>query len=189
MNPPHNVKPNNRSPLASIVGYCGIVPKLAASVFLADGARVIGNVSLQHNCSVWFNAVVRGDVNSIVIGANTNIQDNAIVHGTYGKFSTTIGKNVSIGHLAIVHGCIVEEGCLIGMGATIMDGAVVGKESIIGAGSIVTQGLKIPPRSLALGAPAKVIRQVTDKEYESILATTYRYIEYANGYNFNSGVA
>jgi gamma-carbonic anhydrase len=176
----------NRSPLATIVSYNGILPKLAESVFLACGARVIGDVVMEENCSVWFNTVVRGDVHSIYIGENTNIQDNAIIHCTFQKFPTKIGKNVSIGHLATIHGCTVENGCLIGMGAIIMDDAVIGEESIVGAGSIVTQGIKIPPRSLVIGSPAKVIRQVTDKEYEAILATTFRYLEYSKGYNYSA---
>jgi carbonic anhydrase/acetyltransferase-like protein (isoleucine patch superfamily) len=178
-----HLKPN-RSSLASLVSYHNIFPKIADSVFLADGARIIGDVTMEDNCSVWFNAVVRGDVHSIYVGENTNIQDNALIHCTFKKFPTKIGKNVSIGHLAIVHGCTIENGCLIGMGAIIMDDAVIGEGSIVGAGSIVTQGVKIPPRSLVVGSPAKVIRQVTDKESEGVLATTFRYLEYAKGYNF-----
>lgn len=174
----------NRSPHATIVPYKGIFPKLPDSVFLADGARIIGDVIIGDNCSIWFNAVVRGDVHSIRIGENTNIQDNAIIHCTFEKFPTKIGNHVSIGHLATVHGCTVENNCLIGMGAIIMDDALVGEGSIVGAGSIVTQGIKIPPRSLVIGSPAKIIRAVTDKEYESVLATTFRYLEYAKGYDY-----
>ncbi|APJ05065.1 gamma carbonic anhydrase family protein [Silvanigrella aquatica] len=170
-----------------MVPYKEISPKLDNSVFLADGARVVGDVVMEKNGSVWFNAVVRGDVHSIYIGENTNIQDNALIHCTFKKFPTKIGKNVSIGHLAIVHGCTIENGCLIGMGAIIMDDAVIGEDSIVGAGSIVTQGVKIPPRSLVIGSPAKVIRQVTDKEVEGILATTLRYLEYAKGFDFTVG--
>ncbi len=178
----------NRSPHATITSYNGILPKLAESVFLADGARVIGDVIIENNCSVWFNAVVRGDVHSIYIGENTNIQDNAVIHCTFQKFPTKIGKNVSIGHLATIHGCTVENGCLIGMGAIIMDDAVIGEGSIVGAGSIVTQGIIIPPRSLVIGSPAKVIRQVTDKEYEGVLATTFRYLEYSKGYDYSASI-
>ena len=176
----------NRSPQSTIIGYNGVLPKINDSVFLACGARIVGDVIIENNCSVWFNAVVRGDVHSIYVGENTNIQDNAIIHCTFQKFPTKIGKNVSIGHLATVHGCTIENGCLIGMGAIIMDDAVIGEESIVGAGSIVTQGVKIPRRSLVIGSPAKVIRQVTEKEYEGVIATTFRYLEYAKGYNYTS---
>ena len=175
----------NRSPHATITSFQGIYPKLTNSVFLADGARIVGDVIIENNCSIWFNAIVRGDVNRIFIGENTNIQDNAVVHCSFQKFATHIAKNVSVGHLATIHGCKIESGCLIGMGAIIMDGALIGKESIVGAGAIVTQGVIIPPRSLVLGSPAKVIRCVTDKEYEGVIATTIRYLEYAKGYNFS----
>lgn len=175
----------NRSPHASIVAYNGILPKIADTVFLADGARIAGDVTLEANCSVWFNAIVRGDVHSIFVGENTNIQDNAVIHCTFQKFPTYIAKNVSIGHLATIHGCTIEQGCLIGMGAIIMDDAVIGAESIVGAGAIVTQGVKIPPRSLVIGSPAKVVRQVTDKEFANIYATTMRYLEYAKGYDYS----
>lgn len=175
----------NRSPNSTVTAYKGIIPKLPESVFLADGARVVGDVTFGENCSVWFNAVVRGDVHFVKIGENTNIQDGAVIHCTFQKYPTTIGKNVSIAHLAIVHGCTVEEGCLIGMRAVVMDGAVIGAESIIGAGSLVTQGTIIPARSLVIGSPAKVIRQVSDKEYDGVIATTLRYLEYAKGYDYS----
>lgn len=173
-----------RSGLASVVRYQEMQPTLEEGVFLADGARVIGDVVLGKKCSVWFNAVVRGDVNKVVVGENTNIQDGAIVHCTFKKFSTTIGKNVSIAHLAMVHGCVIEDDCLIGMQAIVMDGAVVGKGSIVGAGAIVTQGTIIPPGSLVLGAPAKVARAVKPEELAGVLATTERYLDYCKGYDF-----
>lgn len=178
-------KKPNRSPHATVTSYRGIKPKIAESVFLADGARIIGDVIIEENSSIWFNTVVRGDVHKIFIGENTNIQDNAVIHCTFQKFSTHIGKNVSIAHLAIIHGCTIEQDCLIGMGAIVMDGAVVGAGSIVGAGAVVTQGVVIPPRSLVLGSPAKVIRQVSDKEYEGVTATTLRYLEYAKGYDYS----
>jgi len=175
----------NKSPRASIITYNGVSPKIPDSVFLADGARIIGDVEFQENCGVWFNAVVRGDVHAIRVGKNTNIQDGAVIHCTFQKFPTHIGNHVSIAHLALVHGCTIEDGCLIGMGAIVMDGASVGKESIVGAGALVTQGIKIPARSLVLGSPAKVIRSVFDEGYAGILATTLRYLEYAKGYRFD----
>lgn len=173
-----------RSPLASVVAYQGIRPTLHETVFLADGARVIGDVVMGKNCSVWFNTVVRGDVNKITVGEETNIQDGAIVHCTYEKHSTHIGNRVSIAHLAMIHGCVIEDDCLIGMQAIVMDGAVVGRGSIVGAGAVVTQGTIIPPRSLVLGAPARIVRQIKDDELTSVLATCHRYIEYTKGYEF-----
>jgi carbonic anhydrase/acetyltransferase-like protein (isoleucine patch superfamily) len=177
-------KPPHRSSLSSICAYRGSLPKLHESVFLADGARVIGDVEMGKGCSVWFNTVVRGDVHRIVVGEQTNIQDGAIIHCTFQKHSTTIGSRVSIAHLAMIHGCIIEDECLIGMQAIVMDGAVVGRGSIVGAGAVVTQGMQIPPGSLVLGAPAKVVRQVKPEELAGVLATCDRYIEYTKGYHF-----
>ncbi|MEY4065587.1 MAG: hypothetical protein RIR26_1795 [Pseudomonadota bacterium] len=174
----------HRSPLASVCAYQGRKPQMHESVFLADGARVIGDVTLGKDCSIWFNTVVRGDVHRIVVGEETNIQDGAVVHCTYQKHATTIGRRVSIAHLAMIHGCTIEDECLIGMQAIVMDGAVVGRGSIVGAGAVVTQGMQIPPGSLVLGAPAKVVRQVKPEELASVLATCDRYIEYTKGYQF-----
>jgi carbonic anhydrase/acetyltransferase-like protein (isoleucine patch superfamily) len=145
---------------------------------------VIGDVTLGENVSVWFNAIVRGDVHSIKIGDNTNIQDGACIHCTFQKNPTVIGKNVSIAHLAVIHGCVIEDNCLIGMGALVMDKAVIGEGCLVGAGAVVTPGTVIPPRSLVVGSPAKVVRQVTEAEYESFNATTQRYLEYTKGYDF-----
>lgn len=177
-------KCKHRSVQASVTAYQEIWPKLDGTVFLADGARVIGDVEIGKNSSIWFNTVVRGDVHKIVIGDETNIQDGAVIHCTFKRFSTTIGSRVSIAHLAMVHGCVVEDDCLIGMMATVMDGAVIGKGSIVGAGALVTQGMVIPPGSLVLGSPAKVIRPVKPEEIKGILDTTKRYVEYTLGYNF-----
>lgn len=181
----HDVlKGPHRSPLASVCAYQGRWPQLHESVFLADGARVIGDVSLGKDCSIWFNTVVRGDVHTIVVGEQTNIQDGAVIHCTFKKASTTIGRRVSIAHLAMIHGCTIEDECLIGMQAIVMDGAVIGRGSIVGAGAVVTQGTQIPPRSLVLGAPAKVVREVKPEELAAVLATCDRYMEYTKGYKF-----
>lgn len=174
----------NRSSLASVVSFQGIYPQMASSVFLADGARVIGDVVLDEQVSIWFNAVVRGDVHSIRIGEKTNIQDGAVIHCTYQKNPTFIGKNVSIAHLAVIHGCVIEDDCLIGMGAVVMDKTVIGKGSLVAAGALVSPGTVIPPGSLVIGSPAKVSRSVTPQEFESFCATTQRYLEYTKGYNF-----
>ena len=177
-------KCTHRSAASSVLPYMGKWPEIHGSVFIADGARIIGDVDMGENCSVWFNAVVRGDVHIIRIGSRTNIQDSAVVHCTYKKFSTIIGDDVSIAHLAMIHGCTIQDRCLIGMQSIVMDGAVIGHDSIVAAGSVVSPGTIIPPRSLVLGTPAKVIRQVRDAELEGILATTKRYIEYTLGYDF-----
>jgi carbonic anhydrase/acetyltransferase-like protein (isoleucine patch superfamily) len=177
----------HRSAQASITAHKGILPTLHPSVFLADGARIVGDVTLGANVSIWFNTVVRGDVHFIRVGENTNIQDGACIHCTFQKNPTHIGNNVSIAHLAVVHGCTIEDNCLIGMGAIVMDRAVVGAGSLVGAGAVVTQGTIIPPRSLVLGSPAKVVRPVTDAEFQAFHDTTLRYLEYAKGFDFKVG--
>ncbi len=154
-------------------------PKYGKECFFAENATIVGQVEMGDNCSVWFNAVVRGDVNTIKIGDNTNIQDGAVIHCTYQKFSTTIGNNVSIAHNAIVHGCVVEDNVLIGMGAIVMDDAVVGEGSIIAAGSVVLQGTKIEPGSIYAGVPAKRVKAVGDELKGIFDRTAQNYIKYA----------
>ena len=151
------------------------------SVFIADGARVVGNVEMGKNCSVWYNAVIRADSNDVKIGENTNIQDNAVIHTSKGC-GVQIGDNVTIGHGAIVHGCTVKNNVMIGMGAIVLDGAVIGENSIIGAGALVTQGKIIPECSLAFGNPAKIIRQLTEDEINSILKNADSYVNKAKEY-------
>ena len=151
------------------------------SVFIADGAKVVGEVEIGKNSSVWFNAVIRADLDSVKIGENTNVQDNAVVH-TSKNFGVQIGDNVTVGHSAIVHGCTVGNNVLIGMGAIVLDGAVIEDTCIMGAGSLVTQGKLIPAGSLAFGNPAKVVRQLTDDEIRSITENAISYVEEANNY-------
>ncbi len=144
-----------------IVKYNNTKPTIVdESVFIAEGAKVIGNVTLKQNSNIWFNAVLRGDDCNITIGENTNIQDNCTVHVDHDT-PTIIGNNVTVGHNAIIHGCVVEDNCLIGMGATILDGAVIGAGSIVGANSLVTGKTVIPPNSLVLGSPAKVVKEIS----------------------------
>ncbi|MBS1546224.1 MAG: gamma carbonic anhydrase family protein [Bacteroidetes bacterium] len=138
----------------------GFTPSFGKETFLAETAVVIGDVVMGDGCSVWYNAVVRGDVNRIRIGHRVNIQDNATLHCTYQKCGLTIGDDVSIGHNAVVHGCTVESKVLIGMGAIVMDQAVIGTGSVIAAGAVVTQGTVVPPGSLMAGVPAKRIGAV-----------------------------
>ena len=142
------------------------------SVYLAPNATVVGDVQMGENVNVWYGAVIRGDHGTITIGDGTNIQDNAVLHD-----GLTLGKNCTVGHGAIVHGCTVEDNCLIGMGATILDGAVIGEGSIIGAGALVGEGKVIPPRSLVVGVPGKVIREVSNEQFEGILKNAALYVE------------
>ncbi|HEX3769726.1 MAG TPA: gamma carbonic anhydrase family protein [Polyangiaceae bacterium] len=157
----------------------GVRPLLGRDVFVAEGARVIGDVHLGDGASVWFNAVLRGDYMPIRVGARTNIQDNAVVHITSGINGATIGDDVTVGHSAIVHGCTVGSGCLVGMGSIVLDGAIVGDESFIAAGSLVTPGTVIPPRSFVVGRPAKVARTVSERDLASLREAASRYAQYA----------
>lgn len=153
-------------------------------IFIAENATVIGDVTLADDVNIWFGAVVRADRDSIAVGAGSNIQDNAVVHTTPG-FPVRIGAGVSVGHGAILHGCTIEDDVLVGMGAIVLNGAVVGEGSIIGAGAVVTEGKEIPPRSLVLGVPGKVVRETTPEQQEKIVHNAREYIrlagEYRNG--------
>ena len=151
------------------------------SVFVAEGARVIGNVEIGKDSSVWFNAVIRADLDEVKIGENSNVQDNAVIHTSEG-FGVSIGDNVTIGHGAIVHGCTIKNNVMIGMGAIVLNGAVIEENCIIGAGTLVTQGKVIPAGSLAFGNPVKIVRQLTDKEIESIKDNAISYVNEANEY-------
>lgn len=148
--------------------------KIAEWVYMAEGARIVGDVTIGANCSIWYNAVIRGDSNTIVIGENTNVQDNAVLHVSH-RHALSIGDNVTIGHGAIVHGCTIGNNVLIGMGAIVLDGADVGDNCIIGAGALVTQNKVIPEGSLCFGNPAKVVREITDEERASILKNANEY--------------
>ncbi len=165
--------------MAIIKSVRGFTPKFGNNCFFADNAVVVGEVTMGDNCTVWFGAVVRGDVHSITIGDNSNIQDGAVIHCTYQKAKTVIGSNVSIAHNAIVHGCTVEDNVLIGMGAIIMDGAVIGNNSVIAAGAIILPGTKVEPGSMYAGNPAKRIKDISDEMREVIQRTARNYPMYA----------
>ncbi|MFV0530411.1 MAG: gamma carbonic anhydrase family protein [Flavobacteriales bacterium] len=155
-------------------------PKIGKDCFLAENATLVGDITMGSNCSIWFNAVLRGDVNSIVLGEKVNIQDGAVVHCTYQKTKTMIGNNVSVGHNAIIHGCIIHDDVLIGMGAIVMDEAVVESGSIVAAGAIVTQGTRIGKGELWAGVPAKKIKEVSnDLQENEIRRIADNYIKYA----------
>lgn len=143
--------------------FLRMAPRLGKGVFIARGATVVGDVTLGDGASVWYGAVLRGDINRIEVGACSNIQDNAVVH-LADEYPAIIGRHVTVGHSAIVHACVIGDECLVGMGATVLDGAEVGEQCIIGARALVTQRTKIPPGSMVLGAPAKVVRPLTAEE-------------------------
>jgi carbonic anhydrase/acetyltransferase-like protein (isoleucine patch superfamily) len=157
----------------------GHQPRFGKNCFLADNAVVVGEVTLGDNCTVWFNAVVRGDVNSITIGNNSNIQDGAVIHCTYEKAKTVIGNNVSIAHNAVVHGCTLEDNVLVGMGAIIMDDCLVGSNSVIAAGAVVLPGTKVPSGSVFAGVPAKKVKETGEEMKEVIARTARNYPMYA----------
>jgi len=149
-------------------------PTIGRNVYLARGAVVVGDVTVGDHSSVWYNAVLRGDINRIVVGHHTNIQDNAVVH-LADDYPCLVGNYVTVGHSAIVHACTIGDEVLIGMGAIILDGAVIGERSLIGANALVTQGKRIPPESLVLGSPAKVVRTLTVAEQEQLRISAGKY--------------
>jgi len=168
--------------MALILPVKKITPEFGENCYLADNATVVGEVRMGNNCSVWFNAVVRGDVNSIDIGDNTNIQDGAIIHCTYKTAKTVIGNNVSIGHNAVVHGCTVKDNVLIGMGAIIMDHAIIESGSIIAAGAVVLENTLVEANSIYAGVPAHKVKAVDEKRNSVFARTAENYIMYADWY-------
>jgi carbonic anhydrase/acetyltransferase-like protein (isoleucine patch superfamily) len=161
----------------------GKSPQIPSDCYVAENATIIGDVSIGENCSIWFNAVIRGDVNSITIGNKVNIQDGAIVHCTYKKHPTVIGNNVSIGHNAIVHGCIINDNVLIGMGAIVMDNCVVNSNSIIAAGAVVTQNTTIESGAIYAGVPAKKVKDIDASNFAGeIERISNNYVMYSSWY-------
>jgi carbonic anhydrase/acetyltransferase-like protein (isoleucine patch superfamily) len=152
------------------------MPKVDPTAFVDESAQVIGDVTVGPESSIWMQVVVRGDVNTIRIGARTNIQDGSVLHVTRRTHPLTLGDDCTVGHAVILHGCTLEDHAFIGMGATVMDGAVIGQFAFVGAGALVTQGKHIPPRSLAVGSPAKVVRTLTDEEVERIRRSARNYV-------------
>lgn len=151
-------------------------PVIDASALIVDSAQVIGDVVIGEESSVWFNAVIRGDVNHIRIGKRTNIQDGSVLHVTRKKHPLVIGDEVTVGHGVILHACTIGSRCLIGMGAIVMDASEVGDDCIVGAGSLVTPNTQIPPRSLALGSPARVRRSLTEEELRTVRESAANYV-------------
>ncbi|MDA3627621.1 gamma carbonic anhydrase family protein [Saccharopolyspora oryzae] len=154
----------------------GISPQIDPEAFVAPGAALIGRVSLGAEASVWYNAVLRGDMADISIGAASNIQDGCVVHADPG-FPARIGEGVTVGHKAVLHGCTVEPGCLIGMGAVVLNGARIGAGSLVAAGAVVLEGTEVPPGSMVAGTPGKVRRELTDQEQEALKLSAQNYVE------------
>ncbi|HEY0005212.1 MAG TPA: gamma carbonic anhydrase family protein [Pyrinomonadaceae bacterium] len=157
-------------------------PEIHPSAFVEESAQIIGDVQIGEQSSVWFNAVVRGDVYYIRIGRRTNIQDGTVIHVTNGTHATILEDEVTVGHNVTLHGCHIERGCLIGMGSIVMDGARIGAQSLVAAGSLVSPGTQIPPRSLVMGQPARVKRPLSDEEVAGLDVFWKNYIEYTKLY-------
>ncbi len=166
--------------MATILPVKGVHPVIGHNNFIAPNATIVGDVILGKNCSVWFNAVIRGDVNAITIGNDTNIQDGAVIHATYLKAATTIGNRVSIGHNAIVHGCILKDHILIGMGAIVMDNALVEDYVIIAAGSVVLENTHCESGFIYAGTPAKKVKSISDAQRELLNKLPDNYIMYSD---------
>ncbi|ALS98461.1 gamma carbonic anhydrase family protein [Lacimicrobium alkaliphilum] len=159
-------------------------PTLAKNVYIAPGAHLIGDVRLGENASVWFNAVIRADNHEIIIGARTNIQDGAILH-TDEDVPLTLATGVTVGHKAMLHGCVIDDYSLIGINAVILNGASIGKHCLIGANALITENMQIPDRSLVVGSPAKVIRQLNDQQCRMLEASAAHYVENARRFDLN----
>ena len=162
--------------------FGGKSPIIPDSCYISESVDLIGDVTLGENVSLWFGAVVRGDMHFITIGNRSNIQDNSVIHVTTDVSPTRIGDEVTVGHNAIIHGATIEDRCLIGMGTIIMDDAVIGEGSIVGAGAVVPPNMIIPPRSLVVGLPAKIVRQTSDTELEMIIERAQHYIDFSQEY-------
>jgi len=162
--------------------FQGTKPTIPTSCFIEETGVVIGDVVLGEHCSVWFHAVIRGDVHYIRIGDRTNVQDLCILHVTHDTHPLIIGNEVTIGHAVILHGCTIKDRVLIGMGAIVMDGAVIGEDSVVGAGALVVEGMIVPPKSVILGSPARIRRAVSEAELAWIKESAENYVKYADLY-------
>ncbi|HVM61448.1 MAG TPA: gamma carbonic anhydrase family protein [Verrucomicrobiae bacterium] len=167
--------------MATVLEYLGRPPRIGAGVFLADSARVIGDTEIGEQSSVWFGSVLRGDINRVVIGHHTNIQDNSVCH-VADEFACVVGNYVTVGHRVILHGCTVHDEVLVGMGAVVMNGAVIGAQSIIGANALLTEGFQVPPGSLVYGSPAKVVSQLGATERNKLKGWAEKYCRVAANY-------
>lgn len=175
-------KSEQNSIFGGVYPYLETTPNISDGVFIAPGARVIGNVSIGTDVGIWYNTVIRGDVNSICIGNRTNIQDNSLLHVETDICSLNIGDDVTIGHQVILHGCTIGNRCLIGMGALIMNDAIIGDDCIIGAGALITEKTVIPNGSVVIGRPGKVVRQLKEKELTMLIDSANRYVGVAKNH-------
>ncbi len=166
----------------TILPFEGKSPRIHPSVFLAPGARVIGDVEIGEQSSIWFNVVIRGDVHFIRIGTRTNIQDLTMCHVTHRKHPLEIGNDVTVGHSAVLHGATIGDRILIGMGAIILDRAVIGNDALVAAGALIREGFKVPPGTLAAGMPARIVRDLTDDEIRSVAQGASNYESYVGRY-------
>jgi carbonic anhydrase/acetyltransferase-like protein (isoleucine patch superfamily) len=165
-----------------IRSYKGIKPTIPASCYIDDSAQIIGDVEIGEHASVWMNAVLRGDVHSIRLGANSNVQDNSVLHGMKDQYGVFIGEYVTIGHSVTLHGCVVEDRCLIGMGTIILNGAKIGAGSIIAAGTLIPEKTLVEPGSLWMGSPGKFRRKLDEKDQASIMRYANNYLGYKDAY-------
>ena len=164
-----------------IKGYDGVEPNIDETAFIAESVDIVGKVTIEKNANIWYGTVLRADDNYITVGKNTNIQDGSVVHISE-KFPTIIGKNVTVGHKSIIHGCEIGDNTLIGMGSIVLDGAKVGEFTLLGAGSLVPPGKEIPSGVLAMGSPAKVIRELSQEEKENLTKSALKYVNLANNH-------
>ena len=162
--------------------FRGVTPVVDPSVFVADTATIVGDVHVGAGSSVWFGAVIRGDVFHIRIGEQTSIQDNSVLHVTHDRFATIVGNRVTVGHSVTLHGCTIGDLCIIGMGSTVLDQVEVGERCIVGAGALLTPGTKVPPGHLVVGAPARIKRPLTEAEQNWLAASAAHYVELARIY-------
>jgi carbonic anhydrase/acetyltransferase-like protein (isoleucine patch superfamily) len=168
--------------MAIVRRYGDKEPQVGEGTFLADNAVLVGDVIVGARSSIWYGAVLRGDVFHIRVGDETSIQDNAVIHVTHGRNATLVGNRVTVGHSVNLHGCVINDRCIIGMGSIILDSAEIGERCIVGAGSLVTPGTRIPPGTLALGSPARPKRDLTDEEMTWLDVSAAHYVELARAY-------
>lgn len=171
----------------SIITYNGKTPIIHPSAFICEGVRIIGDVEIGENVSVWYNTVIRGDVHYIKIGSRSNIQDMSMLHVTNNIFPLIIEEEVSVAHSVSLHGCTLKKGCLIGIGAMVLDGATVGEGALVAAGALVREGFEVPPYTLFAGLPGKVLRDLTPKEIERVSSTPGNYMKYTDIYRSQLG--
>ena len=168
--------------MALIKSFRGVEPRIHESAFIAENAVIIGDVEIGEQSSVWYGSILRADVNSIRIGARTNIQDASVIHVTSKTHDTVLEDEITLGHRVTIHGCYIETGSLIGIGAIVLDGARIGRKSLVAAGSLVTPNTRIPPRSLVMGSPARVKRELSDEEVKDLARFWQNYVELTKHY-------